>query len=77
MMKLFINLALLSGVVTSSVLLRQRSLLDVHLKSVGNTAVVATVKNNGSKNLRLLSEGTLFDTAPVQKLSVKGAGMCF
>lgn len=43
------------------------------LAEVGHAVVKATVKNTGTTALNLLKYGTLFDAAPVEKLSVMDA----
>lgn len=49
-------------------------MLEVTLTPGGNAVVHATVKNVGVEPLNLLSYGTLFDPAPVQKVYVYEGG---
>lgn len=49
--------------------------LEVTLTAIENAVFKAVVKNVGSTGLNLLAKGTLFDTAPVEKLIVTDGGM--
>lgn len=53
---------------------KRDSALEVTLDTVENGVVKATVKNTGNDDLNLLKFGSLFDSAPVQKLNVYAAG---
>ncbi|KAF7869996.1 hypothetical protein EAF04_004780 [Stromatinia cepivora] len=46
------------------------NVLEVTLAAGDNAVVHATVKNTGTEALNLLKYGTLFDSAPVQKVAV-------
>ncbi|ESZ91571.1 hypothetical protein SBOR_8041 [Sclerotinia borealis F-4128] len=48
----------------------ENNVLEVTLAAGDNAVVHATVKNVGTEALNLLSYGTLFDSAPVQKINV-------
>jgi hypothetical protein len=52
----------------------KQSPLSVQLVHSGQSQVKATIKNTGSKTLRLLNQGTLLDSSPVQKFIVHGQG---
>lgn len=54
---------------------RDSAVLAVTLTSVDNAVFKAVVKNVGAKDLNLLAFGTIFDSAPVEKLSVSTGGM--
>ncbi|THV47350.1 hypothetical protein BGAL_0316g00040 [Botrytis galanthina] len=51
-------------------ILWDNNVLEVTLVAGDNALVHASVKNVGTEDLNLLSYGTLFDTAPVQKVNV-------
>lgn len=53
---------------------KRDSPLEVTLAPSGNAVVKATVKNVGTTDLKLLTYGTLFDEAPVEKVDVYTAG---
>ncbi|KAF2140763.1 uncharacterized protein K452DRAFT_288850 [Aplosporella prunicola CBS 121167] len=76
-MKFFTKLslaALVSLASSASLNLNKReSPLDVKLEMVGNTAVKATVTNNGATDLNLLKKGTFMDSAPVEKVEIYSA----
>ncbi|KAG5984170.1 hypothetical protein E4U55_005782 [Claviceps digitariae] len=44
--------------------------LDVKLQMAGNSAVRATITNNGKTNLRIFKTGTILDRSPVQKAHI-------
>ncbi|KAG6060898.1 hypothetical protein E4U32_003206 [Claviceps aff. humidiphila group G2b] len=44
--------------------------LDVKLEMAGNSAVKATVTNNGKTDLRVFKTGTIFDDAAIQKAQI-------
>jgi hypothetical protein len=48
--------------------------LDVKLEAAGNSAIKATVTNNGKKDLKVLKTGSILDTAPVEKAHVSFGG---
>jgi deuterolysin len=48
--------------------------LDVKLEMNGNSAVKATITNNGKNNLKVLKVGTIFDTSAVEKATVSANG---
>ncbi|KAB8298229.1 hypothetical protein EYC80_001964 [Monilinia laxa] len=60
----------LAAIVHSAAVQRNKNILEVTLTPGDNAVVHATVKNVGVETLNLLSYGTLFDPAPVQKLNV-------
>jgi deuterolysin len=68
--------ALLAGLVAARALPPQRSTagLDVQLISIGNTMVKAVITNTGSTDVRLLTDGTFLDPAPVHKFHVSSSG---
>lgn len=49
--------------------------LDVQLEMAGNSAVKATITNNGKNNLKVLKTGTIFDSSAVEKATVSANGM--
>lgn len=53
---------------------RDNNVLEVTLVAGENAVVHASVKNVGAEDLNLLSYGSLFDTAPVQKINVYEGG---
>ncbi|KAG6041482.1 hypothetical protein E4U41_004059 [Claviceps citrina] len=46
--------------------------LDVKLEMAGNSAVKATITNNGKENLKVFKTGTILDKAAIQKAHVIG-----
>lgn len=54
---------------------KRASSLEVLLSAGANAQVKATIKNVGATDLTLLTYGTLFDTAAVEKVDVYSAGM--
>lgn len=75
LIKLSLALAVLSSVVAGSPLrLRDEAALDtpisVTIVPVGNALFSAKVTNTGSIDLNLFAYGTLFDSGPVEKLSI-------
>lgn len=59
----------------SPVLFEKRApALNVALAATGNTQVSVKVTNTGAEDLNLLSEGTMLDSAPTEKLKVYSAG---
>ncbi len=48
--------------------------LDVQLEMAGNSAVKATITNNGKNNLKVLKAGTIFDSSAVEKATVSADG---
>ena len=53
---------------------KRESALEVTLATVENGVVKATVTNTGAEDLNLLTFGSIFDSAPVQKLDVYATG---
>ncbi|ORY60064.1 Deuterolysin metalloprotease family-domain-containing protein [Pseudomassariella vexata] len=49
---------------------RRASPLDVKLEMVGNTAVKATITNNGAEDLKVFKTGTFLDDSAVEKVEV-------
>ncbi|KAK2592334.1 hypothetical protein QQS21_009953 [Conoideocrella luteorostrata] len=47
--------------------------LDVKLEMTGNSAVKATITNNGKNNLKIFRTGTILDSSAVQKTRITGA----
>ena len=75
-MKLFVRippLASLAGAVSVN-LARRDSPLEVKLEMVGNSAVKASITNNGEAELKLFKTGSILDSAPVEKVGVFQAG---
>jgi deuterolysin len=69
------SFALLAGLVSASAVPQKRnSGLDVKLTAVGNTKIKAIITNTGSTDFRLLTDGTLLDSAPVRKFHVSSSG---
>lgn len=48
--------------------------LDVQLEKAGNSLVKAIITNTGKNDLKVFKIGTIFDTAPTEKVKVKSAG---
>jgi hypothetical protein len=44
--------------------------LHIQIEHLKDTRVRATIKNTGTKSLRLLKDGTILDKAPVEKLHI-------
>jgi Deuterolysin metalloprotease (M35) family len=70
----YFGLAAFLGLAASKAIHQHAPGIEVKLHGAGNSAIKATIKNTGSKPLRLLKEGTIFDSAPVQKVHVKSQG---
>lgn len=56
--------------VANAAVLQREAALEVTIVEVNHATVKATVKNTGTSALNLLKYGSIFDSAPVQKLSV-------
>jgi deuterolysin len=74
--QLSLAVATLSQVVSAARLdlSKRDSALAVTLAAVENGVVKATVTNTGAEDLNLLTFGSIFDSAPVQKLDVYASG---
>jgi hypothetical protein len=68
--------AAFAGLSTAAVLdiAKRDAALAVTLSAIDNAVFKASVKNVGTTDLKLLAYGTLFDTAPVEKLNVVSSG---
>ncbi|RYP82546.1 hypothetical protein DL769_001652 [Monosporascus sp. CRB-8-3] len=71
-MKVLTGVSILASLASAvSVDLGKRdSPLDVKLEMVGNTAVKASITNNGETDLKLFKTGSFLDEAPVEKVDV-------
>lgn len=65
-----LTIASLTAIANSAAIKRDNNFLEVTLAAGQNAVVHATVKNTGTEALNLLKYGTLFDSAPVQKVDV-------
>lgn len=72
-MKFFAGLAALASLAAAAPS-GAPSPLDVKLEKAGNSAVKATITNNGKENLKVFKVGTIFDKTPVEKVQVLSAG---
>ncbi|ETS73211.1 Neutral protease 2 [Pestalotiopsis fici W106-1] len=68
-MKFLAGLSALATLATAATMKRD-SPLDVKLESIGNTGLQATVTNTGNDALKIFKTGSLFDSAPVEKVQV-------
>lgn len=75
-MKFFVNVSLLAALAGAvSVDLGKRDTpLEVKLEMVGNTAVKASITNNGETDLKIFKTGSVLDETAVEKVSVFQAG---
>lgn len=73
-MKFLASLALATLAVAAPSSKRAPSPLDVKLEASGNSAVKATITNNGKNDLKVLKTGTFLDSAPVEKAQVFAGG---
>lgn len=71
-MKLLSSVSFLASLVSavSVDLARRDSPLEVKLEMIGNTAVKASITNNGDAELKLFKTGSILDTTPVEKVGV-------
>jgi deuterolysin len=73
--QLSLAFAILAGLTNGAALAKRADTLKVTLTQVDNALVKAVVQNLGADDLNLFAFGTIFDKAPVEKLSVLSGSM--
>lgn len=73
-MKFLNSISMLASVASAASIARRDTPLDVQLQMIGNTAVQATITNNGNEDLKIFKTGTMLDSSPVEKVQVFKGG---